>query len=290
MELKTGLDLEAYLARIEYKGDRRPTADTLRELHRFHATHVPFENLDILLGKTINLDLADLEAKIVHGRRGGYCFEQNALFAAALEKLGFAVTRLAARVRLGASRVTPRTHMVLMVEADGQPWLVDVGFGGWGLIEPIPLRENAETRQGAWTFRLRREAQEWILSCLECPVSADQYAFTLEPQLPVDYEPANHFCSTHPQSRFVQTLTAQLTSENVRYILRGNELTTATAAGVRVEMVEGEGALLDLLRERFGLLFPPGTQFGLKRIPGPRESGMGFQPMSHRQDADATPS
>jgi N-hydroxyarylamine O-acetyltransferase len=253
-------DLDAYLARIEYSRHRDPTAKTLHAVHRAHATHIPFENLDIQLGKPILLDWSSLHAKLVRDRRGGYCFEQNALFAAALESLGFGVTRLAARVLTGTDRVRPRTHMVLKVEADGKSWLADVGFGGWGLLEPIALMDRQESKQGAWNFRLRREADQWTLSCPESPFGADQFSFTLDPQLPVDYEPANHFCSTHPQSSFVRTLTVQLPTENVRYVLRGNELTTADATGVKMETVD-DAALLDILRERFGLRFAAGTRF-----------------------------
>ncbi len=255
------LDLDAYLARIDYSGERSPTAEILRALHRAHATHIPFENLDIMLGKSIRLDLASLQTKLVRNRRGGYCFEQNALFAAALEQLGFVVTRMAARVRFGTNEVRPRTHMALKVEADGKSWLADVGFGGWGLLEPIALVDGEVSQQGAWSFRLRREDEQWILSCPQCPISADQYSFTLEPQLPVDYEPPNHFCSTWPQSSFVQFVTAQLPSENVRSILRGRELSTANASGNRIEKIESDAALLRVLRERFDLHFPDGTRF-----------------------------
>ena len=255
------LDLDAYLARIDYSGERGATAKILRALHRAHATHIPFENLDIMLGKSIRLDLDSLQTKIVGNRRGGYCFEQNALFAAALERLGFGVTRLAARVRFGTDEVRPRTHMALKVEADGKSWLADVGFGGWGLIEPIALVDGEDSKQGVWSFRLRREDEQWILSCPQCPISADQYSFTLEPQLPIDYEPPNHFCSTWPQSSFVQLVTAQLPLENVRTVLRGGELSTADASGVRTEKIEGDAALLQVLRERFDLHFPDGTRF-----------------------------
>ena len=254
-------DLDSYFERIEYVGDRQATAKTLRAVHRAHATHIPFENLDIMLGKSIRLDLASLQKKLVRDRRGGYCFEQNALFAAALEQLGFVMTRLAARVRFGTNEVRPRTHMALKVEADGKSWLADVGFGGWGLLEPIALVDGEESKQGVWSFRLRREGEQWVLSCPQCPVSADQYSFTLEPQLPIDYEPPNHFCSTWPQSSFVQLVTAQRPTENVRTILRGDELSTADASGNRIEKIEGGAALLRVLRERFDLHFPEGTRF-----------------------------
>src|SRR6516164_7620350 len=94
------LDLPAYLDRVEYTGPCAPTTAVLQALHLAHVTHIPFENLDIQLGRPIRLDLESLQAKLVRARRGGYCFEHNTLFAAVLERLGFGVTRLAARVRL----------------------------------------------------------------------------------------------------------------------------------------------------------------------------------------------
>lgn len=255
------VDLAAYFERIAYAGDTIPSAETLRALHLAHATHIPFENIDVLLGRTIRLDLLGLQAKLVRDRRGGYCFEQNALFAAVLEQLGFMVTRLLARVRVGGGVVLPRTHMVLKVEADDQPWLCDVGFGGTGMLEPVPLVEGGESRQGTWTFRLEREEDEWLLRCPECPGGADQYLFTLEPQLPVDYEPANHYCSTYPQSRFVLTLTAQLGSLHRRVMLRNRELITIDADGPRSEILPSEAVLLEVLAGEFGLRFPAGTSF-----------------------------
>src|SRR5438093_5316594 len=104
------------MRRIEYAGSLAPSRQTLDALHLAHATHIPFENLDVLLGRPIRLDLDGLQAKLVRGRRGGYCFEQNLLFAAVLERLGFRVTRLAARVRYGTTRLLPRTHMLMKVD------------------------------------------------------------------------------------------------------------------------------------------------------------------------------
>ena len=130
------LDLDAYLRRIDYGGALEPTLPALQALHLAHATHIPFENLDILLGRSIGLDLESLQAKLVAGGRGGYCFEQNTLFAAALRALGFDVTLLAARVRFGANRVLPRTHMTLSVRVNDTAWLVTLAWmaargAGW---------------------------------------------------------------------------------------------------------------------------------------------------------------
>ncbi len=146
-------DLDAYLRRIDYGGGIEPTLPSLQALHLAHATHIPFENLDILLGRSIRLDLESLQAKLVAGGRGGYCFEQNTLFAAVLRALGFDVTLLAARVRFGANRVLPRTHMALQVHIDNTDWLADVGFGAAGLLLPIRFRDSADVRQFAWTYR-----------------------------------------------------------------------------------------------------------------------------------------
>ena len=212
-EPDSALDLDAYLERIAYAGSLAPSRSTLDALHLAHATHIPFENLDILLGRPIRLDLASLQAKLVTGRRGGYCFEQNRLFAAALEALGFAVTPLAARVRFGALLVRPRTHMTLQVEVDGSRMLADVGFGVHGLLLPVSLEGTGESQRFAWAYRIAVDAGQRVLQLRDGPAWTDLYAFTLEPHYPVDYEMANHYTSTHPSSRFVQALIAQRSSD-----------------------------------------------------------------------------
>ena len=195
------LDLDAYFRRIGYAGSRAPSRATLDALHLAHATHIPFENLDILLGRPIRLDLDSLQAKLVAGRRGGYCFEQNRLFAAALEALGFAVTPLAARVRFGATSIRPRTHMTLQVEVDGGRVLADVGFGVYGLLLPVSLEDPGESRQFAWTYRVADDAGLHVLQLRDGEAWTNLYAFTLERHFPVDYEMASHYTSTHPSSR-----------------------------------------------------------------------------------------
>src|SRR5262245_46547822 len=107
----TQIDLPAYLARIGYWGSATVDLASLQALHLAHATHIPFENVDVLMGLPIRLDAAGLMEKLVHGQRGGYCFEQNMLFSLALEQLGFPLTRLSARVRMRTERILPRTHM-----------------------------------------------------------------------------------------------------------------------------------------------------------------------------------
>jgi len=262
------IDLAAYLERIDYAGELLPSLAVLEALHLAHATHIPFENLDVLLRKPIRLDLAGIQAKLVTGGRGGYCFEQNLLFAAALEAVGFRVEPLAARVRYGAGRTLPRTHMTLRVTVDGEPWLADVGFGAEGLLLPVPLVPGQEVEHFAWTYRVMEEGPAWVLQSLKPDGWFDLYAFTLEPQLTVDYEVANHYVSTHPDSRFVQTLTVQLPAPEGRRILKNRELLLDHGDRVDRLPVPDDEALLKVLSTTFALHFPPGTRFPFREEPG----------------------
>lgn len=255
------LDLRAYLSRIGYAGDLHPTHAVLEAIHLAHATHIPFENLDILLGRPILLDLDSLQTKLVAAKRGGYCFEQNLLLAAALEELGFSVQRLAARVRYRTQQILPRTHMLLLVNVDGASWLADVGFGAEGLLMPVPFASDHVARQSAWTYRVVGEAGQWTLQSRRDQTWADLYAFTLEPQQPVDYEMANHYVSTHPNSRFVRTLTAQRLTPETRYVLRNRELTVDRGHATTTRVLGDDDELLAVLAETFGLNFPPKTRF-----------------------------
>jgi N-hydroxyarylamine O-acetyltransferase len=260
-ETPFALDRDAYLARIDYKGSLAPTLETLRALQFAHISAIPFENLDIVLGRSISLDLAHIQAKLVTAKRGGYCFEQNALFAAVLESLGFDVIRLAARVRFGAKEIRPRSHMLLEVRFVAEPWLSDVGFGCAGPLYPIPMLDGAQDHQGAWTFRIRTEGDELVLESKESDGWLDLYSFTRERQYPVDYEASNYWTSTHPSSPFVQGLVVQKGTLSSRLILRHRELTELKPPDKTTALIEGDEALLKLLANRFGLNFPRETRF-----------------------------
>jgi N-hydroxyarylamine O-acetyltransferase len=260
-ETDSAVDLAAYFERIAYAGDPTPSRATLDALHLAHATHIPFENLDILLGRPIRIDLESLQAKLVRDRRGGYCFEQNRLFAAVLEALGFAVTTLAARVRFRATSVRPRTHMLLQVDVGGERLLADVGFGVFGLLVPVPLDTPEESRQFAWTYRVGREAGQYVLQIRSGGAWVDLYAFTLEPHYPADYEMANHYTSTHPSSHFVQAPIAQRPAPEVRRMLHDRTYSEHRGEAVSERTLAGDDELLDVLAGEFGLHFPKGTRF-----------------------------
>lgn len=255
------LDLGRYLTRVGL-ADRAdtlvPDHHTLRAVHRAHVDAIPFENLEIVLGRPVPLDVASLQRKLIDQQRGGYCYEQNLLLAAVLHRLGFRVEGFGARIRLGADRIRPTSHALLHVtDDDGAEWIADVGFGGGGLLEPIPFAPGAEMRQGRWTFRLDRidataEAQ-WVLRSLQPDGPLDLYAFTARPHHPVDYGVYNHFTSTHPRSPFTGRPMIQHTRPDIRRALRGTELsethpdTDPKVSEVAPEEVPG------ILRDTFGI-------------------------------------
>ncbi len=253
----SAIELDAYLSRIEYAGPRQATAEVLRAIHFAHATHIPFENLDVLAGLPIRLDPEGLQAKLVQAKRGGYCFEQNMLLASALESIGFRLKRLLARVRFRAERMLPLTHMALEVEADGRSWLCDVGFGGHGLLEPIPFEEGP-CRQGAWEYRLARENDRWWV--LQAPITdgcIDLYTLTRDDHPLIDFEPPNFFVSMHPESIFRQKLMAQRPLPDVRYLLVGRDFTELHPDGAAYCKTIGDDAeLIAILAERFNLHVP----------------------------------
>ncbi|RPK59271.1 Arylamine N-acetyltransferase [Streptomyces sp. ADI96-02] len=235
------LDLDAYFARIGWSGERRPTEDVLRSVHRAHLTGIPFENLDAVLGTAPSLDLADLEAKLVRSERGGYCYEQNTLLAAALRQLGFTVTPLAARVLLGAAPgdIRPRGHILLRVDVPDAPgpYLADVGFGAvGGLVEPIRLEDGAEVADTPRRHRLVRTAHhgptpQWELRAERGGSWEPQYAFTPEPFEAPDFEMFNWYVATHPRSPFQQAVYAQRTLPDAHLALSGLDLVRRPPTG-----------------------------------------------------------
>jgi N-hydroxyarylamine O-acetyltransferase len=257
--MSSELDLGAYLRRVGLEAP--PAADLagLRALHLAHAATIPFENLDIQLGLPIRLDLASLEAKLVRRRRGGYCFEHNTLFLAVLNALGFSVFPCEARVRMGSTEVSSRSHMLLLTRLEGTTWLCDVGFGGEGLLHPVPL-DGAAHSQFQNTYRVTEEGGLRVLQSFHHGGWEDLYAFLPEPRFPIDFIVGNHYTSTYPESRFVKTLTAQLPGPQVRRILRNRAY-----AELRGDLAEGRELrpeeVIPTLRDVFGLEVPEGAKF-----------------------------
>ncbi|MBF6330078.1 arylamine N-acetyltransferase family protein [Nocardia transvalensis] len=223
------LDLDAYFGRIGFTAERTPTLATLQALQYAHTTSMPFENLEIILGRSIPLDLESLQDKMIRRRRGGYCYENVGLFAAALERLGFGVTGLHGRIIMGAeSGLRPATHAMLRVTTadDDRVWLCDVGFGG-GPLAPLELNPDAgEVRAGDWRFRLERtrgelDSELWIVHHFARDGWIERHSVTMTPAYRIDYAVGNHFVSTSPRSPFVTRPYVQRFLPDVHHVLDG---------------------------------------------------------------------
>ncbi|MEV0323196.1 arylamine N-acetyltransferase [Streptomyces sp. NPDC050658] len=248
------LDIAAYLTRTGHQGPVKPDLETLRALHRAHVASIPFENLEMMLGRPVPLDLAALQEKLVRQRRGGYCYEQNLLFAAVLERIGFAVTGLGARVRAGASTRRAVTHMLLKVEADGREWHCDVGFGAEGLLDPIPLETGVDVRQGEWRFGIVEEpGGARVLRTEHSGDWFDLYEYTLEERITADYVLMNHYTSTHPRSSFIRRPVIQRAAPEARRTLVGDHLTVTRPDGTVDERDVSVDQLRDVLAREFGV-------------------------------------
>ena len=259
------LDLDAYFARIGYTGSREPTLAALRKLQLRHMMAVPFENLDVLLGRRISIEPAALEQKLVRERRGGYCFEQNSLFRDVLRAIGFTVTPLLARVRwqVPADYRTPLTHMVLRVEAEERSWLVDVGMGGVGPTGPLALDTDAEQLTPHEPRRLRRREAAILQQLRSGSDWLDVCEFSLTEPAPMDFELGNWYSCTHPKAKFMNNLVSARVTADRRVIIFNCDFTYRYPDGrAETHSIESPEELLALLAEHFGLNFPEGTRFG----------------------------
>jgi len=219
-----GLDLAAYFRRIGFSGKAEPTMETLSRLQELHPAAIPFENLGAFLGEEIPLDIASLQGKLVHGGRGGWCFEQNLLFAQVLREIGFDLTTLAARVRWNqpADAARPRSHMLMAVHMKEGNFIADVGFGGLVLTAPLRLETGTEQQTPHEPFRLSEpKPGTYLVEARIAGAWQALYAFDLHEQTLPDYEVSNWYLAHHPQSHFVTGLIAARSEPGMRHALRG---------------------------------------------------------------------
>lgn len=245
----------AYLDRIAYTGDLAPTATTLAALHVAHLRAVPFENLDISLGRPLRLDLPALYDKVVTRRRGGFCYELNGLFAWLLEDLGYTVERLAAGVARQAGGFGPSfDHLTLRVRCpdDATPWLADVGFGD-SFLAPLRLDTTDVQPQDQSAYRIDADGDQHRLWQRDHGGAWEpQYCFDLTPHDLAEYEPMCLYHQTSPQSSFTQRRVCTLATRDGRVTLAEGRLVT-TRGDRREERPVAEAERAAVLREMFGL-------------------------------------
>ncbi|HJU19717.1 MAG TPA: arylamine N-acetyltransferase, partial [Stellaceae bacterium] len=251
--------VDAYFARIGYGGPQAPTLAALRAIVLAHATAIPFENLDVLLGRGARLDGPALADKLVERRRGGYCFEHNLLLLSILRRLGFRAEGLAARVTWGRppGSAGPRTHMLVEVALPEGPHLADVGFGGLTPTAPLALETGSAQATPHETFRLAAE-DGFALEAQRGEDWQSLYRFTREPQAPIDYEVANWYTATHPQSLFTNHLIAARPGPGCRYTLFDDKFAIRRLDGTSERRrIRDAADLGEALAEAFGIAVAP---------------------------------
>jgi len=242
-------DLTGYAARIGLADLPAADAAGLAALVKAQRFAIPFENLDIPLGRGIRLDPQSVFDKLVTRRRGGYCFEQNRLLRDALEALGFEARPVLARVWLMADGVPPLTHTAVIVRIDGIDWLADAGFGG-SHFPPLRLEDGsmAETPDGA-AHRLRRNGDGWMLARRDgMGAWQDQYGFAPETAVEADLEMGNHWTATRPGTRFTSLCIVSIPRAAGLVALTGRML-----GGPAPEQIADAGRYRAVLEELFGI-------------------------------------
>jgi N-hydroxyarylamine O-acetyltransferase len=248
--------LEKYFNRIGYKGSTKTDIATLTDIMRSQLFSIPFENLDVQAGKIVSLVPEEIVDKILSHKRGGYCYEVNGLFSMALHELGVPYTFVAARPMNYPVR-RPKTHMAIVAEVDGKKWLFDLGFGSNGIRKPMQLNVyDVEVMQDADLFMLSRiNENKYLLKTLIEGEWTNQYEFDLYPQEWIDFVPANHLNSTHPDTIFVKKLLVVLHNPTGKTILIGDTLKTILNGDTTKQFIAIENRAA-ILASTFGLVAP----------------------------------
>jgi N-hydroxyarylamine O-acetyltransferase len=260
------MDVQAYLRRIDYQGSLTPDIDLLRSLHRAHLFTVPFENLDIHLGREIVCDESRILHKIVNEKRGGFCYELNGAFAALLRALGFRVTLLSCRVARQDGSYGPEfDHLTLRVDLE-EPWLADVGFGDC-FLEPLRLGSRLEQEQTGRVYRLtsRMTSAASIDAVFGLEVMAEgrwkkEYAFTLQPRELSDFAGMCHYHQTSPESHFTRQRICSLATPEGRITLSDEKLIETRKGSRQERLLSGDQEWRSMLREVFGVVLPESPQ------------------------------
>ena len=262
------IDIDKYFERVRWGGATAPSFDTLAGILHAHMSAIPFENVDVLLGRGIRLDLEGLQAKLVDARRGGYCFEHATLLGAVLDELGFSPVRHLARVVMMTPRnVAARGHMFLTVVLPEGRFLLDPGFGARAPRIPVPVIDRREASIDHETHWLERDGDYWILRMGGPDNAMDCWATTFEVENPGDVAIANHFTSTHPDSAFVNRIMMRALIPRGRVALHNRDVTITHDGVPEAFQLADRRALRELLGTHFGFDLPEIDTLRVPTIP-----------------------
>jgi N-hydroxyarylamine O-acetyltransferase len=245
------LSLTNYLTRIGFEGKPHAELETLRRIHRLHLEAIPYENLDVQLGRIVGFDLHEIYRKLVLSRRGGWCYEMNGLMAWALEEIGFNVTRLAgAVVRDKVGDESIGAHLALCIQLD-DPYLVDVGFGD-GLIEPMPIKAGS-VRQDDFDFRLESIDSSWWRFHNQPHGGAPSFDFQLT-EAPFERLAGRcEWLQSAAESPFVQNAVCQRYKKGELAALRGRSLKLVRGRDVEKRTIDSMDEYASVLGNVFGI-------------------------------------
>jgi len=250
------MDVKKYLERIAFRGNPAPDVDTLFRLHKSHLFSVPFENLDIHIGRKITLDIEKFYDKIVLNKRGGFCYELNGLFYALLVQLGFDVMMVSARV--AGSKVAfgkDFDHMALIVNLKDQ-WLVDVGFGD-SFILPVRLQAGLPQRQYGFFYTISAYDEDGYLKLSRSPENIefkDQYIFKLKERSLEEFSEMCVYNQTSPTTMFTQKRICTLAAEDGRYTLSDLKFIITKDGAKEETILNNEEEFTNTLKRYFNIV------------------------------------
>ncbi|MCL2158371.1 MAG: arylamine N-acetyltransferase [Oscillospiraceae bacterium] len=245
-----------YLKRIGFEGEAKADLATLSNLQYRHFLSVPYENLDILRNVPLSLETTDLYDKIVVRKRGGYCFELNALFDWLLCEIGFKTKNYFARFLLDEPKIPMRRHRVILVEIEDEIYLSDVGVGSVTPELPLRLVKNEETTIRGLTYMFEKdEFLGWVLNVKRGEKWSQLYSFTADVQLEVDFVQPNFYCQYSPDSVFKKANMVSLRTETGKYTLDANTFRELElfGAAIKTERECTEDEIPGILKQYFGI-------------------------------------
>lgn len=231
------------------------TYEFLKKLQLASLYSIPYENIDLVAGKIVDLDLESIYKKVVLERRGGYCFELNCLFQHVLTEIGFTTKRYLARFWRGESGIPLRRHRVTGVFLDGEQYITDIGVGAVAPRIPLLLKSGVVQEYFGESYRFEYEADfGWVLYELYHGEWKRYYSFTEEPQFEEDFISAAFYCDRHPESKFNKSLMIAMKTESGRKTLSENTYKEFTDAGLsRIEENMSEARIDEVLLAEFGI-------------------------------------
>lgn len=253
------MEIEAYLQRIAYSGPMRKDLATLTALHHAHLHAIPYENLDVQLGRPVTIERSAIFDKLVTRKRGGWCYEMNGLFGWALAELGFKVTRSAGAVmRQERGDDAIGNHLVLKVDLEEGIFVADVGFGD-GPLDPIFVTSGPFVSKG-FEFALSRLDEGWWRLHNHKNGGAASFDFNMEPADEARLAERCFWLQSSPESPFVQNAVLQHHSDDGLWMMRGRILRKVTPTAQKDYLIESGHEYVGVLAEVFGLRLPEAAE------------------------------